>query len=227
MPVHAGEEAEHRKILGLYEHLFLGYPVDRHILMKFFLTLAQVYSFRRWDYNVKPRSNPELELVWAFLRTQLLLKIFEKLSLIERGEKTVNIDSGILGEEVEQYVERMGYSEEETALFLLGYLIGEIGAKQVQGGDSAKKPILNKINFNGMNARNVLTLSSEVFEKLDQYQVRQCNEQVFAVMKSLMDAYIKNWRPSEAENVYYILSGYAFHTYKTVTGGGKKEEVEQ
>ncbi|MGB9553822.1 MAG: TIGR02556 family CRISPR-associated protein, partial [bacterium] len=37
LPVHAGEEAEHRKILGLYEHLFLGYPVDRHILMKFFL----------------------------------------------------------------------------------------------------------------------------------------------------------------------------------------------
>lgn len=224
LPVRAGEEVEHRKILDLYERLFLGYPVDRRTLMKFFLTLAQVYYFGRQDYNVKPGNNPDLGMAQAILRTQLLLKVFEKLSLVERGEKAVELDSGIVSAEMEQYVKKMGYSEEETALFVLGYLIGEIGAKQVQGGDSAKKPILGKINFNGMSARNLLTLSSEVFEKLDQYRVRHYNEKIFAVMKNLMDAHIKDWRLSEAENVYYILSGYAFHTYRMVAGRKREEE---
>ncbi|NSW76425.1 MAG: TIGR02556 family CRISPR-associated protein [Candidatus Atribacteria bacterium] len=226
LPVRAGEEVEHRKILDLYERLFLGYPVDRRMLMKFFLILAQVYYFGRQDYNVKPGNNPDLGMAQAILRTQLLLKMFEKLSLIERGEKTVEFDSGVVSAEMEEYVKKMGYSEEETALFLLGYLIGEIGAKQIQGGDSAKKPILGKINFNGMSVRNLLTLSSEVFEKLDQYRIRHYNEKIFAVMKSLMDAHIKDWRLSEAENVYYILSGYAFHTYRMVAGR-KREEEEQ
>jgi len=45
------------------------------------------------------------------------------------------------------------------------------------------------------------------------------------VMKSLLDAHIKDWPLSDAENVYYILSGYAFHTYRMVTGARKKEEA--
>ncbi len=224
LPVRSGKEVEHRKILDVYEHLFLGYPLDRGFLMRFFLTLAQVYHFERPDYNVSPGNNPELGLIRAILQTQLLLKFFEKLSLIKGGGKKVVTGLEILDENITQYVQKMGYSEEETALFLLGYLIGEIGAKQLQGSSSSKKPILNKINFNGMNARNILTLSNEVFEKLDQYQIRKYNERIFAFMKSLLDAHIKNWSLSEVENVYYILSGYAFCTYQMLTRGKKKEE---
>jgi CRISPR-associated protein Csh1 len=46
-------------------------------------------------------------------------------------------------------------------------------------------------------------------------------------MKSLLDAHIKNWKLSEAENVYYILSGYAFCTYQMVTRGKRGEEEEE
>jgi CRISPR-associated protein Csh1 len=226
LPVRSGEEIEYRKILDVYEHLFLGYPLDRNFLMRFFLTLAQVYYFKRPGYNVNPGGNPDWGLVRSMLQSQLLLKFFEKLSLIRGGGKAVEADLEILNKEIAQYVKKMGYSEEETALFLLGYLIGEIGANQVRGSDSAKKPILGKINFNGMNAKRLLTLSNEVFEKLDQYNIRKYNEKVFALLKSLLDAHIKNWSLSEAENVYYILSGYAFCTYQIVTRG-KKEEEEQ
>ncbi|MEN3187026.1 MAG: TIGR02556 family CRISPR-associated protein, partial [Atribacterota bacterium] len=58
LPIRSGEEVEHRKILELYESLFLGYPVDRKILVRFFLTLAQVCFFERQGYNVKPGSKP-------------------------------------------------------------------------------------------------------------------------------------------------------------------------
>lgn len=227
LPVRSGAEVEHRKILDVYEHLFLGYPLDRNLLMHFFLTLAQVYYFGRPDYNVNPGNNSEWGLVRSILQTQLLLKFFEKLSLLKGGGKTVEVNLEVLGEDIAQYVRRMGYSEEETALFLLGYLIGEIGARQLRGSDSAKKPILNKINFNGMSAKRILALSNEVFEKLDQYQIRKYNEKLFAVMKSLLDAHIKNWKLSEAENVYYILSGYAFCTYQMVTRNKRGEEEEE
>lgn len=133
----------------------------------------------------------------------------------------------LLDTETLNYINDMGYSEQETALFFLGYLIGEIGAKQIEGAQdfNAKKPILNKINFNGMSAKNLIELANEVFEKLDQYRIRGYNEKIYTLMKKLLDLHIKNWNLSDKQNVYYILSGYAFNTYKKITyKKGEKQE---
>ncbi len=130
--------------------------------------------------------------------------------------------TGLLSENLTRYVEKMGYSEEATALFLLGYMIGAIGAEQVRGTDyNAKKPILNKIN---VNAQQIRILSNEVFEKLDQYRIRGYYEKTFAVMKSFLDPHINQWPLSDAENVFYLLSGYAFYTYERIAKAREKEE---
>jgi CRISPR-associated protein Csh1 len=42
-------------------------------------------------------------------------------------------------------------------------------------------------------------------------------------MKFLFDKNIKGWKLSDLDNVYYILSGYAFNTYKTITSKKLKE----
>ena len=68
-------------------------------------------------------------------------------------------------------------------------------------------------------------LTSEIFEKLNQYKVLSYNnEAIFAAYKRLLDKNINGWNLTDQENVFYILSGYAYNTYKRMRKGGKKNE---
>ena len=102
--------------------------------------------------------------------------------------------------------------EQKRALFLLGYLVGAIGNAQSATGHKTK-PILDKINFQGMGVEKLIRLSNDVLEKLNQYDKLQYNEDVYSVLKSLLDNNIANWNLSNQENVFYSLSGYAFSNY--------------
>jgi len=108
--------------------------------------------------------------------------------------------------------------EQKRALFLLGYLVGEIGSAQ-SGSGHKNKPILDKINFQGMGLEKLIRLSDEVFEKLRQYKsgggksLLEYNEDTYAVLKLLIDNNIIKWTLSNQENVFYTLSGYAFSNY--------------
>ena len=68
-------------------------------------------------------------------------------------------------------------------------------------------------------------LSNLVFEKLRQYDKFRFNEQIYGEMKKLMDKYHdeKDWPLTFEENVFYILSGYAFGSRMTI----KKEDLEK
>ena len=135
-----------------------------------------------------------------------------------------------LDEELKQYIKEMGYTEEETALFLLGVLMGNIGTAQYnRNRESARKPILNKINFGGIDKPKLQRLSSEVFGKLQQEKILKNNEIVFQQHKELLDKHFKKWSLNKNENLFYILSGYAHASMKAITGkknGGEKNEQQ-
>jgi CRISPR-associated protein Csh1 len=121
-----------------------------------------------------------------------------------------------LPEEVKKWMKLVSYNPQQQALFLLGVLIGSIGTAQRKKGDT-KKAILNKINFGGMNQKRVIELANTVFENLRIYRVMEENEGIYAIMKQLLDANIDKWSMGPSENVFYILSGYSFATYKAIT----------
>ena len=102
----------------------------------------------------------------------------------------------------------MNYSEEQTAMFLLGTLIGEIGNVQYKKNEG-NKPILNKLNFNGIDKSKFIRLTKDVFNKLNQEKIRTFNEVTFFEMKRLMDKNIETWSLNKEENLFYILSGYS------------------
>ena len=63
------------------------------------------------------------------------------------------------------------------------------------------------------------------FENFSPFNIRNYfTEKVFSVMKKLMDKHIKNWSLSDEENVYYILSGYAYNTYKKIKYSRQRKE---
>ena len=98
-------------------------------------------------------------------------------------------------------------------MFLLGYLIGEIGNKQYKRvGGEGNKPILNKINFNGIDRSKIKRLVNDVFNALNQEKIRAFNEVIFFEMKRLLDSNINNWNLNKDESLFYLLSGYSYAT---------------
>lgn len=137
-------------------------------------------------------------------------------------------------ENMKIFIKNMSYNEQETAMFLLGYLIGQIGNaqyKRAQKGTQEKsentvnKPILNKLNFNGLDKQKIIRLTKDVFNKLNQEKILQYNEVIFYEMKRLVDSNIKNWKLNKDESLFYVLSGYSYATAMPMLKEKKEEDL--
>lgn len=212
---------DYRKVLEFYDALFSDRAISYEFLIRQFVELAQVYRFEKFEsYNIGKPENSDIGLVYAMIEANLLLLYLKKLDVL-RGGDSIKEDKIYLGDkEIEEYVREMRYSEPKIAIFLLGYLIGEVANAQFKKGKT--KPILNKITYQGMNAGKIMRLANEIFEKLKQYDKLSYNERRFSEMKKLLDKHIENWELSDQENVFYVLSGYAYNTYRAIES--KKDE---
>lgn len=215
------DTVDYRKVLEFYDSLFSGRIISYEFLIRQFVELAQVYRFEKFEsYNVGKPENPDIGLIYAMIEANLLLLYLKKLNILKGGDSIEKDKMNLGDKEIEEYVREMGYSEPKVAVFLLGYLIGEVGNAQFKKGKT--KPILNKITYQGMNAGKIMRLANEIFEKLKQYDKLSYNEKRFAEMKKLLDRHIENWELSDQENVFYVLSGYAYNTYRAIES--KKDE---
>ncbi|NMB98022.1 MAG: hypothetical protein GYA02_15690 [Clostridiaceae bacterium] len=112
----------------------------------------------------------------------------------------------------EAFLANQGFSEIAKGLFYLGCLMYEVGKAQYKQ-DHKEKPILNKVQYQGMNTNDVLDLYLSILEKLRQYSkyiyLHLC-EKFLKQLHSYLGI-IENCNfLSDKENVFYIMSGYAF-----------------
>jgi CRISPR-associated protein Csh1 len=98
--------------------------------------------------------------------------------------------------------------EQKLSLILLGYLMGEVAKKQKSSG-LANKPILKKVNFSGLNKKDIIKLSNEVYDKLIKYKISDYNEIILYAKDKILSLNIENWNLSKEENLYFIMSGYS------------------
>ena len=140
-------------------------------------------------------------------------------------EKENLILYSLIPNEIQEYWENLEIYKDcrKQALFLLGYLMGEIGRKQ-SSAQIKNKPILNKINYQGMNTDKLIRLSGDVLEKLRHNRLFKYkeNEDVYSASQILLSENIDSWELSNQENVFYVLSGFAFSNYL-----GNKKIIEQ
>jgi CRISPR-associated protein Csh1 len=220
IPIKKREEGDYSgfsRYLDIIDALFSDKSVNYSFLINQFTEVIRIIKFERKGYNIRI----EQDFTDKIVQLNFLLFLFIKLKLlrgVDVGEKgNVNIgkaEEGMLPKEILEYWSDIALYEEEQkrALFLLGYLVGEIGNTQSATGHKSK-PILDKINFQGMGVEKLIRLSNDVLEKLEQYDKLQYNEDVYSVLKLLLDNNIKSWNLSNQENVFYSLSGYAFSNY--------------
>ncbi len=128
--------------------------------------------------------------------------------------KTVEAGTKNYGQQIESFFDKMGYTETQKALFYLGRVLNQVAYAQKKSNHPTK-PVLNKVNYNGMDRDAVLRLNLDLQEKVRQY-VSKINLTSVEFNFSKFTQYFNPNDPakwlSPEENVFYILSGYSFYT---------------
>ncbi|HAF69774.1 MAG: CRISPR-associated Csh1 family protein [Acetothermia bacterium 64_32] len=249
---------------GFLEALLTDKPLSQAGLIRAFLEVASMHHFERYRaYGRTPSNNPALNLQTFLVQTQLLWYYLAQLGLklITGGEPMGTFPladqvRNLIPSDVWAYMEHLGLSLPQRALFLLGILIGQVA--QVQTGQwpkpsaqskdeqtqiekyksekngtaksSTKKeykpPVLNKIQFHGMDVSKIHRLSNQVFNEMQIYKVNRYREprDLYAAMHALLDA--AGNLVSPAENTYWVLSGYAFQHLRRFGKTSPDESVQ-
>lgn len=218
-----------KQVLEFYATLISGGLVDRRRLLEGFVELVNVHRLGNYaSYHISEPQDSDYALVRYVTHTNLLLAYLRSLGqLKEENLGTDYLEELDLTDVQREYLVRLDYKEPpQTALYLLGSLIGEIANAQYRlgpGGKNGDKTILNKINYGGMTVSRVQRLATELFDKLTQYRDRNRrpllqgrNEKVFAQAQALLTEHRNRWPLNSTENVYYILSGYSHATLQAM-----------
>lgn len=229
--------AEYKKLLHIYNGLLMGAPLDRLFLIREFVALARVYHTGNYPgTNVPPPKAGTEEWEWTrrLLQANLFLRFLREENLLRGGMYLTGplpLEKEPLPEEMRDYLSAMTYKGPETALFLLGYLMNQVGHSQEKRGYRSK-PVLEKINYTGMPWSKVVRLANILVDQLRQHDILKYHEGLFAVMKKLFDAHRpsthqREWPLSPEENVFYILSGYAYGTRMALKAWTEKQNAKK
>jgi CRISPR-associated protein Csh1 len=202
-----------QKIMNLFFAIFNENVVDiDNLIYDFTLGFRAIY-YENSAYHLSKYFKNKNDEIKYILKTHQLLKF------LKGGESDMNFDMllDILEEDYKNYIKTCSFDEKETALFLLGIVIAKIGS--IQYTSYKYKPILEKVNFSGMNKEKLIILYNEVLEKMKQLEIYGNYEVIYSLSKQLFDKNFKNWDLKSYENTYFILSGYAFETYRILKGG--------
>ncbi len=208
-------------------------PVDFHGLISLFLETASVHYFQKYGayvHKAPPKNDAKsvLRALCTFLvQSQLLRYDLMLLGLFSPsgGRLMSDLDfadeiRGLVPNVVWEYMDALSLNVAQRALFLLGYLMGEVAQSQHQAGSVT---VLNKIHFQGMDDGKIRRLSNEILDQMRIYRVlRPDTRDMFAAMRSLMDQAGRLLSP--AENTYWVLSGYAFRHLRRFGGASEQSE---
>jgi CRISPR-associated protein Csh1 len=222
--------------LAFLDALLSGRQVNATQLMAQFVETAAIYRFGRFGayvHSAPPPQRLHQETAAMVLRSNLLLRYLQKLGQLSdwtgggpMAETPVPVPG--LPEGVGAYFEELALAAPQRALFLLGYLVGEVAWVQ---GRWQSKPILDKVQFQGMDRDKVIRLSNDVYEKLRQYRLGdRDHETAYGAMKELLDRSLGQLG-APYENTYWVLSGYAFVTRRrslrrAEAGEGRQAQAE-
>ncbi|OYD16999.1 hypothetical protein CH330_01170 [candidate division WOR-3 bacterium JGI_Cruoil_03_51_56] len=218
-------------VLALLSSIIGKRSVTYEQLIPRFAELGRVYRYQRFDPVTiirKPKKPEyvELEFCQAMLQCNLLVEYLRRLGILKGGNgMDGHLEKLQLEPKLGDFVREMKYDEPKAALFLLGTLVGEVGIAQYNKG-AKNKPILNKVNFQAMAIPKLRRLANDVFERMRQLKLLSSgNETAYGVAKMLLDKHAESWPLTMQENVFYVLSGYAYVTHKVITADKKKKQV--
>ncbi|QSZ28278.1 TIGR02556 family CRISPR-associated protein [Aceticella autotrophica] len=226
--VKKGKAVEYRDVLETYDAILTGKQLNKRHIIDNLIDGIRVIKFEKDTYNIDPKKK---DIEFYLLEASMYIRFLEYMGCLKE-EEGLDVSLLKLDENTKKFIKNMNYNEQETAMFLLGYLIGQIGNAQYKkmqkdtqekGEGTPNKPILNKLNFNGLDKQKIVRLTKDVFNKLNQEKILHYNEVIFYEMKRLLDSNIINWKLNKDESLFYVLSGYSYTTVTAILK--EKKEV--
>lgn len=213
------EFSEYNKILQLYDAIFTKTKINKEIIIGNILKAVKIKAYNIEGYNIKAMDREEI--AFTVIEGLKLIRFLKRLGCIKEDEN-LELDLN-LNQEVKDFVKAMNYGEEETSLFLLGYLVGAIGNQESKKSSEGRKPILKKLNYSGLDKEKLIGFRNLVFEKLVQREIVNYNTVIYHDCAKLMDKNLNSWKLTSKENLFYLLSGYSYCTTKAIIAGSKKK----
>jgi CRISPR-associated protein Csh1 len=147
----------------------------------------------------------------SVIKYQFLINLFKSLKLtdMEENEKITpeNIQSP---DKLTQFFEDMGYSPQQQSMYWLGRIVWRIGKAQSEK-DHKQMPVLNKINYNGMDFSKIQRLFIDTFELATQYRIAGEIKFYSNMFQQNFPGEIDLWKITPQEAVFYLLSGFTLY----------------
>ncbi|WP_227761730.1 TM1802 family CRISPR-associated protein [Zhaonella formicivorans] len=228
------EQIDVGRVLSLYKAMLNKQKILANVLF-FYATEALEKGLKQLEkteidnylnlrlYNFFPNKQDFFikNIIMGYL---VLMRTCQKLNLLDkkvfiiskggdevlRAEKTAG--SPILESinDMEKFLTQQGFQKEARALFYLGCLLHRVAVAQYQK-EHKTKPILKKINFQGMNINEILRLYEDIIEKLRQYnKFTLFSENLMQKFHCNFGNLEQAWPYNDHANVFYLMSGYAY-----------------
>jgi len=209
-----------KNVLRILINLFKLKPIDKNQIIKIYLN-----KIRNDYYN---KNNVQ---TWNIIRMYAYLEFLESIKLIgfnetnkiigENEMEDEKIDNKIIGEnemenkEMESglgFIENISLTEDGKSLLYMGYAIRYVGMVLFKNNIKSN-PMLEKINFQGMNFKEVEKLMNQIDEKIKQYGIFS-KDVSYAMYKahSILAKYSFDrlkWPLDDVTNVFLIMTGYS------------------
>ena len=216
-----GTPTQFQKVLSTYEALFCKKTLSQDVVFSNIVDVLINIWREKHGYNTsfdKDKIDRQKAFDFKVIDCMFYIKFLHNSGCLKGGE-LMDLETLNINKNTKSYIQTMGYNEQQTALFLLGALIGAIGRAQnnrqrEREQEGTYKPILNKINFNGMDKYRIMKLSNEITNKLRHEKIQKYHEATYSAHKYLLDKNIQKWKLNKDESLFYLLSGYGYQTMK-------------
>ncbi len=212
------EKTTTNQALSIFSSILEQRKIRKEILMEHFTELVLCHRYGRYkayqninaytenfDVQIRDAVFHYTALIQA-LRSLNLLQLMEEIQVTENLEPIEETLSDYQ-QKIEKFFTDMNYNQAQKALFYLGRALNTIAYTQSSKGHD-KKPVMNKLNYNGMDKDDIVRLRCDLAEKAKQYSVVPKTDYSFSHFSEYFDYNQWNTKPKEA--LFFILTGYSF-----------------
>lgn len=221
IPVRSNSKGEvlskHNEALLIIKDIIEKRKISFARIIDSFVELMLVHRFKRFkqykQFSWRHESNFDYEVFNAIFNYSILFKILIDLDLLENHNflgDTMDDKGNQINKSISDFFYKMNYSQPQKAMFFLGRMLDNIAYAQYENKHESK-PILNKINFNGLDCEDIQRLYEALFEKARQYGV--VNRIQYNSSNFIQFFNPNEWNGnglSKKEALFFILAGYSF-----------------
>lgn len=220
IPVRDGNKSKVNPALSLFKDILEQKTVQSENIFNHFIELTLCHWYGRYAAfkNIRQNSSFDFAIKDAVFKYSALIYTLKQLNLLDMGKEASTqteeqaSSKSDYQKRIQEFFEKMEYAEAEKALFYLGRILSSVAYAQYKKGHESK-PVLNKVNYNGMDADAIVRLSLDLREKTRQYNIHDKTEWNFSEFVDRFNE--KDWLLSKEQNVFYLMAGYSFGLTKS------------